>query len=60
MKKSFLKRGLTLVAAGLLSVSTVHAAEQAGSLDELLQLIKSAKISESKENAAREAEFKRS
>ena len=60
MKKSLLKCGLAFIAAGLLSVSAVQAADQAATLDELLQLIKSAKISESKENAAREAEFKRS
>lgn len=60
MKNKFLKHGLAIVAAGLLSVSTVQAADQAASLDELLQLIKSAKINESKENKAREAEFNRS
>jgi len=59
MKMRLFKRGLAIVAAGLLSVSTVQAADEAASLDELLKLIKSAKISESKENRAREAEFNR-
>ncbi|MEZ5480855.1 MAG: MotA/TolQ/ExbB proton channel family protein [Porticoccaceae bacterium] len=60
LKKSVLTCGLAFLAAGILNVSSVQAADEAGSLNELLQLIKSAKISESKENKAREAEFRRS
>lgn len=40
------------------SVTSVQAAEQASTLDELLQKIKTATISESREHAKREAEFK--
>ena len=57
--KSMVKFGLAVVAAGLIGMGSVQAADNAASLDELLQLIKSAKISESKENKAREAEFRR-
>ncbi|MCB1668096.1 MAG: MotA/TolQ/ExbB proton channel family protein [Pseudomonadales bacterium] len=60
LKKSVLTCELAFLAAGILNVSSVQAADEAGSLNELLQLIKSAKISESKENKAREAEFRRS
>ena len=57
--KSMVKFGMAAVAASLIGMGSVQAADNAASLDELLQLIKSAKISESKENKAREAEFRR-
>lgn len=47
----------TVIAAGLMVASTALAAEQAASVDELLRLVRSAKISESKEHKQREAEF---
>ena len=43
---------------GIFVVFSVQAAEQASSLDELLQKIKTATISESKDNAKRDTEFK--
>ncbi|MGV6808212.1 MAG: MotA/TolQ/ExbB proton channel family protein [bacterium] len=58
MKKHIFKYGLAFVAAGFLNVASVQA-EDAATLDQLLNMIKQAKISESKEHAAREAEFNR-
>lgn len=65
VKNTFL---LALLSIGWLSASVVHAEnieikttgvkKSAASLDELLQMIKTATISESKEHANREAEFK--
>lgn len=59
MKMKLFKLGLSLFASGLLAVSSVHAEDQAASLDQLLNMIKDAKIRESKDHAAREAEFKK-
>ncbi|MEW5248344.1 MotA/TolQ/ExbB proton channel family protein [Microbulbifer sp. 2201CG32-9] len=47
-----------LAAAGLISVTAV-AQEKAATLDQLLQLVRSAKISESAEHKKREADFRR-
>ncbi|WIO74452.1 MotA/TolQ/ExbB proton channel family protein [Porticoccaceae bacterium LTM1] len=61
MNKRILQRGLAAVFAGLISVSAIAASsdEPAKSIDELIQLIKNKKLSETKEQAQREAEFKR-
>ena len=58
MKMKIVKYSLSVLAAGLISTTPLHA-EEAASLDQLLQMIKEAKISETKEHAAREAEFQR-
>ncbi len=60
MKMTFRKRCLALVAGGLLAAAPVFAAEQAASIDELLKLISSSKVSESQEHKQREAEFMKS
>jgi biopolymer transport protein ExbB len=57
MKTSFVK-ALIFVIGGSLLASTAVAADQARSLDQLLQFVKQGQISEAKENKAREAEFK--
>ncbi len=57
MKKRIFKRGLTLVAAGLLVMSPAYGEEKAASLDELLKLIKNAQVGETKDERARLAEF---
>lgn len=60
MKMNLIKRGLTLVAAGLLSVSSVQAQEdKAATLDQLLQMIKNAQVGESREERNRLEEFRR-
>ena len=48
-----------LIATGLVSFSTAAFSQEAASLDELLQLVKDAKISESREHKSREAEFRK-
>lgn len=53
---------LGLAAAGALSISAVTVAQdsdKAGSLDELLEMVKQAKVGETKEARAREAEFRK-
>ncbi|MGD9659863.1 MAG: MotA/TolQ/ExbB proton channel family protein [Porticoccaceae bacterium] len=57
MKMTFRKRCLTLVAGSLMMAAPAFAVEQAASVDELMKLINSAKINESKEHKQREAEF---
>ncbi len=62
MKMTLKKKILAFAAAGFMCFSGSVIAQkndQAKSLDELLRLIKSAKISESKEHQKREAEFRR-
>ena len=59
MKTKFFKLGLAFIASGLLAVSSVQAQDKAASLDQLLNMIREAKILESKEHAAREAEFRK-
>ncbi|GIX31446.1 MAG: flagellar motor protein MotA [Porticoccaceae bacterium] len=59
MKKSFAKRFCALAAAALFGAASAHAVEQAASIDELLKLIREAKIVESREFRQREAEFQR-
>ncbi|MFI2812932.1 MULTISPECIES: MotA/TolQ/ExbB proton channel family protein [Microbulbifer] len=58
MKTSIAKRVIAVAAAGLISASAV-AQEKAGSLDELLQMVRNSKIAESKEHKQREAQFRR-
>ncbi|HLS97970.1 MAG: MotA/TolQ/ExbB proton channel family protein [Porticoccaceae bacterium] len=60
MKMTFRKRCLAIVAGGLLAATPVLAADKAASVDELLKLINSARVSESQEHKQREAEFLRS
>ncbi len=59
MNKTIFQRCLAFIAAGLISVSAFSADgdQKAASLDELLKLIKEAKISESKEQKERETKF---
>ncbi|MCK9503906.1 MAG: MotA/TolQ/ExbB proton channel family protein [Porticoccaceae bacterium] len=57
MKMTFRKRCLTLVAGSLMMAAPAFAVEKAASVDELMKLINSAKINESKEHKQREAEF---
>ncbi|NIB42810.1 energy transducer TonB [Pseudomaricurvus alkylphenolicus] len=59
MKMSFAKRCLAVAAAGMLSASAVMAQEKAQSLDQLLNMVKDSKVSESAEHKKREAEFRR-
>lgn len=56
MNIRYLKLPLVLIA--LLLVPHLQAAEDAASLDELLKMIKTAKVNESREHAARETRFK--
>ncbi|WP_066961141.1 MotA/TolQ/ExbB proton channel family protein [Microbulbifer sp. Q7] len=58
MKTSIAKRVLAVAAAGLISVSAV-AQDKASSLDQLLKMVQSSKISESAEHKKREADFRR-
>lgn len=62
MRMLFKNKLLSLAAAGVLALSTPAFAQNdtAGSLDELLQMVKNSKVSESKEHKKREAEFRRS
>lgn len=62
MKPDFKNNVLCLVAAGILafSGSTLAQSDKAASLDQLLQMMKDSKISESKEHRKREADFRRS
>lgn len=58
IKKSQL---ITIITAGVLAVSgSVFAEEKAASLSQLLQMMKDSKISETKEQQKREADFRRS
>lgn len=59
MKMTFRKRCLALLAGGMIAATPVLAADKAASLDELIKLINSAKVSESKEHKQREAEFRK-
>jgi biopolymer transport protein ExbB len=59
MNMKFAKSCLIIAAAGLFSASTVMAAEKAQSLDQLLNMVKESKISETKEHKKREADFRR-
>ncbi|MCQ3828803.1 MotA/TolQ/ExbB proton channel family protein [Microbulbifer elongatus] len=58
MKSSIAKSVLAVAAAGLFSVSAV-AQDKASSLDQLLKMVQSSKISESAEHKKREADFRR-
>ncbi|WNO08862.1 MotA/TolQ/ExbB proton channel family protein [Teredinibacter sp. KSP-S5-2] len=62
MKLTIKKKLLAFAAVGVMSFSGVALAQsndKAASLEELLQMVKEAKISESKEHQKREAEFRR-
>ena len=61
MKLSIKNKILAFAAAGILAFSGAAFAQKdkAASLDELLQMVKNSKISESKEHKKREAEFRR-
>lgn len=62
MKMTIKKKILAFAAAGLMCISGsvfAQSGDQAKTLDELLQLVKNAKISESKEHKKREADFRR-
>jgi len=59
MNMKFAKTCLIVAAAGLFSASTVMAEEKAQSLDQLLNMVKESKISETKEHKKREADFRR-
>lgn len=59
MKMTFRKKCLTLIAGGLMAAAPAFAVEKAASVDELIKLIQSAKVSESQEHRQREAEFKK-
>lgn len=61
MKIALKKHLLAVAAAGVLTLAgtSVVAQEQAASLDQLLQMVKESRISESKEAQQREAEFRR-
>jgi len=59
MNMKFAKTCLIVAAAGLFSASTVLAEEKAQSLDQLLNMVKESKISETKEHKKREADFRR-
>lgn len=59
MKMTFAKSFLAVAAAGLFTAGSVMAEEKATSLEGLLDLVKNAKIAESKEHKQREAEFRR-
>ncbi|GLS25333.1 MotA/TolQ/ExbB proton channel family protein [Marinibactrum halimedae] len=58
MKLTFAKKLLAFTAAGLIASSAV-AQDKATSLDQLLQMVKDSKVSESADHRKREAEFKR-
>ncbi len=63
MKMNFAKKCLVIAAAGLLSATVmtapVMAQDKAQSLDQLLDMVKQSKVSESAEQKQREAEFRR-
>ena len=59
MNMKFAKSCLIVAAAGLFGASTVLAEEKAQSLDQLLNMVKESKISETKEHKKREADFRR-
>ena len=59
MKMKFAKSCLIVAAVGLFSASAVMATEKAQSLDQLLNMVKENKISESREHKKREADFRR-
>jgi len=59
MKMTFAKRILAVAAAGMLVAGSAMAQEKATSLEGLLDLVKTAKISETKEHKQREADFRR-
>lgn len=59
MKMTFAKRCLIVAAVGLFGANATVAEEKAATLEQLLNMVKSAKISESKEHKQREAEFRR-
>jgi len=59
MNMKFAKSCLIVAVAGLFSASTVLAEEKAQSLDQLLNMVKESKISETKEHKKREADFRR-
>lgn len=59
MKMTFAKRVIAIAAAGMLSAGTAMAQDKAASLDELLKMVKDAKVSESADQRKREAEFRR-
>ncbi|GMG87859.1 MotA/TolQ/ExbB proton channel family protein [Biformimicrobium ophioploci] len=58
MKNTIAKSVIAAVAAGIFSVSAV-AQDKAASIDELLNLVKQSKVSETAEHRKREADFKR-
>jgi len=60
MKMTFLKGSLVALTAGLLSANVALAQDddQAGSLDELLEMVRESRINESQEHRQREAEFR--
>jgi len=59
MKMTFVKRVLAVAAAGMFVAGSAMAQEKATSLEGLLDLVKTAKISETKEHKQREADFRR-
>ena len=60
MKMNVKKNVLSIAAAAAIAFSgSVFAEEKATSLDQLLQMMKNSKISESKDHRQREAEFRR-
>lgn len=58
MKMTFVKGCLLALTAGLFTANAAMAQDQAGSLDELLNMVQENKISESQEAQARLAEFR--
>ena len=59
MKMSFVKSCLAIAAAGFISISPAMAQDQAQSLEQLLKMVESSKVSESADHKKREAEFRR-
>ncbi|MBR9909482.1 MAG: energy transducer TonB [Gammaproteobacteria bacterium] len=59
MNMKFAKRCLAVAALGALAASPVFAQEKAQTLEQLLNMVKQSKISESAEHQKREAEFRR-
>ena len=59
MKLKFAKNCLLAVVAGVISSAAVAQNEKAASLDELLSMVKSSKVAETKEHRKREAEFRK-
>lgn len=60
MKMTFLKGSLVALAAGLLSTNVAMAqdSDKAGTLEELLEMVRESRVSESQEHREREAEFR--